>query len=401
MSIEKKVVAVLFGGAGVEHDVSILTGILMVESMDKSIYTPLPIYIDHDGSWWHGQELLNKNNYPLSEQTKKKLAKLSLPVGEKFDEQPYFTISNASFLAPKKIFFDVIFLAFHGVLGETGHVQGMLDFVGIPYTGSRMLESSIFMNKFMTKALFREHGIPVLPDIIVKKSDSFTADDLHQYIKKHQEIDFPVCAKPCGLGSSVGIYKANNPEELYTAALDIFKIDEEMIIEPFVENLIEYNISSAKISGEIELSAIESPIRDCEILSFKDKYLSHGDLDSKLSIPESELYSSTRVFYPKLTKKQEETICNGVKKMYEALPNITGAPRIDCLSNEKTKEIWFNEVNPMPGSLAYYLWEARKPSEKKISITKLIHSLIQEAISENNKSTYYSSISHSTSVIFK
>jgi D-alanine-D-alanine ligase len=382
--MDKKVVAVLFGGVAVEHDVSILTGLQIIEAMDTTKYVAIPIYIDQQGKWWSGKELLDRKNYHFSRKTKNKLQQLELSVGYVFNERPFFNIKSKNILlGNKKIYFDIALLAFHGDFGEDGHIQGIFENAKIPYTGTRLLASAVYMNKIVAKKLFKSIGIPVLPDIILKKPTNINILDINK-ITKDLEISFPVCAKPCNLGSSVGVYKVENQQELHTAILNIFKIDKEIIIEPFVENLVEYDVSVTKaLNEETTLSAIEKPIRDSSLLNFNDKYLSQGGIETKLSMSITEgMASATRVLHPEdLSKKQEQIIIDSATKAFEIVGGC-GAPRLDFLCNEKTKEIWLNEINPLPGALAYYLWEARTP---KINFTKLVDALIKEGFLEHKK----------------
>jgi D-alanine-D-alanine ligase len=376
-STNKKTVAVLFGGISVEHDVSILTGLQIIDAIDSTIYDIIPVYIDQNGDWFCGDQLLNRKNYHFSPDKKKELNKISLDLGTNFNDKPYFTQKKRCFFAKdKKLYFDIAFLALHGGAGENGQIQGAFAMANIPFTGCDHFSSSIAMNKAFTKNILRNAKINVLPDILIHKPKSqniISKKDLLKDIK----INFPVCVKPCNLGSSVGVYKANNEGDLYSAVLQIFKIDDIAIIEPFVENLVEYNISVCKaIDEDIKVSAIEQPNSENELLNFKDKYLNDGDnLDNKLSTPTSQgMASSSRTINPSLTKKQNDFIIDSAKKAF-SLIGANGAPRIDFLCNKKTKEIWLNEINTLPGSLGYYLWQA---SSDKINFTKLLTNLINE-----------------------
>ncbi len=373
----KKTIAVFFGGVSPEHDVSILTGLQIIEAIDSSLYNAIPVYLDQDGQWFSGQDLLNRKNYHFSKEDKDRLTKITLDLGQDFKDKPYFTIQkNCIFGKNKKLFFDIALLALHGGAGENGQIQGALASAKIPFTGPDHFSCAIFMNKITTKNILRHNKINVLEDVIIEKptiSESISQKDLLKNIK----VKFPAIVKPCNLGSSIGVEKVDNKEELYAALLQIFKLDNTAIIEPFVENLVEYNIAVTKaLSNEIQVSAIEEPKNDNQFLSFKDKYLSSGDnFDNKLSVPNSEgMASASRTLNPKLTKDQSSFIEESAKKAFAILKG-NGAPRIDFLCNKKTGEIWFNEINPLPGSLGYYLWQAKKD---KVNFTQLLTALINE-----------------------
>jgi len=379
---DKKTIAVIFGGKSAEHDISVLTGLQIIEAIDTTQYNPIPVYVDQAGEWWTGQELLNRKNYYLTPKLKKKLSRITLCVGQPAG-LAQFNILNAGLLSKKKaIPFDVAFLAFHGTLGEDGTMQGLFEIEEIPFTGCRTLASSVYMNKAVAKAVFRNAGIPVLSEIIIERPEQETFIDIDK-LTHNLEITFPVCAKPCNLGSSIGVHKANNLPELHAALLDIFKIDNQVIIEPFVEHLVEYNIAVSKAFGDLRVSAIERPIRDLELLSFKDKYLANGDLESKLSVPYTEgMASASREIHPKSLREQQKNIIEESAKKAFTLLSACGAPRIDFLCNETTGEVWLNEVNPFPGSAGYYLWEAATP---KVNFTKLVDAMIQEALQEQRR----------------
>ena len=398
MGMNKTKVAVLFGGQSVEHDVSILTGLQIIEAMDSTKYEPLPIYIDRDGRWWHGVELLQRKNYHFSKATKDKLKQVELSIGEDFGDKPFFKIKNKFvFAKPKRLYFDIAFFAFHGEIGEDGRLQGVFETARIPYVGPRVLAASVFMNKSIAKAVFRNHNISVLPEVVIKKPSTEDFIDIKK-ITQDLKISFPACVKPCNLGSSICVHKVENIEELHAALLVIFKVDQEAIIEPFVNNLVEYNIAVTKAFGdEITFSAIERPIRDGNLLSFHDKYLAQGGIDSKLSAPVSEgMASLSRELNPKLEPKQEQIIRDSAKKAFECVSG-TGVSRIDFLCDAKTGVLWLNEVNPIPGSLAYFLWEACTP---KIGFTALVDALIQEGFLEKRKLTRSIDLKSVNSVVF-
>ena len=382
--MQKKIIAVLFGGPAVEHDISILTGLQIIEAMDITKYQPLPIYVDQQGAWWHGKELLDRKNYHFSAKTRNKLAQLELPIGQPFNGQPFFKIKTTTMFAKtKKLYFDLAFLAFHGEVGEDGPIQGLFEVANIPYTGARLLAAAIFMNKAVTKKLLQSVDIPVLHDVVINKPFSDAGIDVEK-ITANLPLSFPLCAKPCNLGSSIGVYKVTNKAELNAAVLAIFKIDKQVLLEPFVENLVEYNISVCKAFAEtITVSAIERPIKDGQFLSFKDKYLAQGGIESKLAMPTEGMASATRELNPvNITAKQKDVMISSAEKAF-ALVAGCGAPRIDFLCNSATGEIWLNEINLLPGSLGYYLWEARTP---KIHFTLLIDALINEGFLEHQKS---------------
>ena len=350
-------VAVFFGGKSFEHDVSILTGMQVIQAIDITKYEPFPVYVDKDGYWWTGDALLDTKNYPISDALKSKLLNVTLQVGEA-TIRPSLKIINAPLFGKKRISFDIAFLAFHGAEGESGAFQGLFETSNIAYTGADVLSSSVYMSKLATKQICKSLNINVLSETVISKPVGEEFIDIEKVLKD-VKVSYPLCAKPANLGSSVGVCKVSNKEELSSALLDIFKMDNTAILEPFVENLVEYNVAVMKnLDGEIITSVIESPNNDNTFLSFKDKYLSENGAKKKglciSAMPSDELIESRRSFTPNLTAKQRDFINQSAKTLFFAM-GATGNPRIDFLSNAKTGEIWLNEVNPIPGAFEFYL----------------------------------------------
>ncbi len=396
----KTKVAVFFGGPSFEHDVSILTGLQIMQVIDITKYEPMPVYVDIDGNWWTGKALLNMKNYPLTEKTKATLSHITIPVGAK-SSSPRFTISNPKFFGKKFIDFDIAFFAFHGSFGENGPMQGIMEALNIPYTGADISSSTLYMSKAETKAICRNLGINVLDEVILSKpniTEKFNIADMTKNLK----VKFPAFVKPANLGSSVGISKAKDKAELQSAILNVFKLDNTVIIEPFVPNLKEYNVAVMKnLDGEIITSVIESPVEKHEFLDFKDKYLASDGAKktgpAKLAVPSEGLLSMGREYAPKMTKKMKDFIENSAKKLFEYM-GATGNPRIDFLCNSKTGELWLNEVNPIPGAFAFYLWER---SEYKINYAKLVDIVIQNGFKNFDARQKNIDLKSSASVIFK
>lgn len=397
--MEKIKVAVFFGGQSFEHDVSILTGIQAIEVMDITKYEPIPVYVDKEGLWWTGKSLTDTKTYPITNYKSAKVKQISLSTGDS-QTPPHLKIKNACIFGEKYINFDIVLLAFHGGVGESGGMQGIFESNNIPYTGANITSSAIYMNKFATKCICRSLGINVLEEIIITKPTTGNFIDI-KAITKDIKVKYPVCAKPLNLGSSVGVYKAKNIEELSAAILNIFKLDSEVIIEPFVENLIEYNIAVIKgKKGEIITSAIESPNNNDTFLSFEDKYGANGGKKKGLTIsamPSDELVNSRRIFTPKLSSKTQKFIEVSAKKLFATMGRA-GSPRIDFLADGKKDLVWLNEVNPIPGAFAFYIWENSKPA---INYSDLISIIIENGFKDFDEKNKDIDLKTSSSVIFK
>ncbi|PIP16851.1 MAG: D-alanine--D-alanine ligase [Candidatus Portnoybacteria bacterium CG23_combo_of_CG06-09_8_20_14_all_37_13] len=326
----KQTIAVLFGGRSVEHEVSILTGLQIIHAFDKERFNVVPIYVCKNNKWWTGKKLWDKDFYKNINFKK---------------------LKNFDF---KKQKIDVFFPAFHGTYGEDGCIQGFFEILNKPYVGPRILAAAISMSKSATKQICIANKIPVLDYILLNKND--------WEVKNF--FDFPVFVKPNNLGSSIGVSSAKNEHQLQMAIAGAFIFDYQVIVEPQIKSLLEINCAIS--DGEV--SELEEPQKDADILSFEQKYLKAG---KKLSI--QGMASMQRVLDPKsITLEQKEQIQNYSKEIYKILDG-SGVWRIDFMIDKDKNQIYLNEINSIPGSLAYYLWP-------KISFTELLTQLVESAI---------------------
>jgi len=390
-------VAVFFGGKSYEHDISILTGLQVCMVMDITKYQPFPVYVNKVGRMFTGDQLRDPKFYPILEFREAQLTEVVIPVGE-----TYPCLQKRFGLIKKKIPFDIAFLAFHGAEGESGGFQGLFDAANIPYTGATTLASAVYMDKVITKDVCRAIGINVLDGKIVLKPKTDMYDI--KSIMADVTVKFPVMAKPRSLGSSVGIHKCEDAAELAAACINIFKLNDDVLIEQFVPNLVEYNIAVIKNKkGDIITSAIERPNPNGNVLSFADKYMSDGGKKKGIKkgakglsiMPTQELLTARREYHPEnLTAAQEKFIRESAAKLFAHM-GATGSPRIDFLSDAKTGEVWLNEVNPIPGSFAFYLWAAALtgPLDYQEIVSTLLHNANFKAQNIDLK--------HSGSIVFK
>ena len=280
--------------------------------------------------------------------------------------------------------FDVALLAFHGIGGEDGQIQGLFEIANVPYTGMRTLASAVLMDKAATKRLLRGLDLPLLPDAVVTRGAAAlpSADALSALLGN---IGFPCIVKPAHLGSSIGVGKAGDMAELRALLPAIFRLDRQAIIEPFVPNLAEYNLSVARVGGSVRTSAIEQPKRAEELLDFRQKYMSGGDGKNGVkgdTGDSQEMLSLTRDINPALPAGLADQLRGWATVAFESVDG-TGAPRVDFYCNDKTGEVWLNEVNPCPGSFGYFLWEAADPP---LRFTALLTMLIEEAVARHRES---------------
>ena len=358
-------IVVIFGGKSTEHEISILSAMQVLENLDKSKYNIIPIYIDKNGEWWSGKKLCQIDSY------------------KKFNTNGLFNVTilpNSNFLYKKKLGMfakfkkiDCVLTIMHGFNGEDGTLQGLLELSNIPYTSSGVLASSVGMSKLLQKNVFESIGLSVVPYVILTKTE---------YLRQNKKIKLekflcPVIVKPNSLGSSIGVSICKKQKELVNALDLAFKFDEVVIIEKFVKNLTEVNISVMGDKTNIQLSETEQPQTASEFLDFNSKYLSgsKGTKCSSKKVNSNGLENLSRIIPAKISENTRKQIYDYAKKIFLHL-NCKGVIRIDFIL-DKNKKLYVNEVNTIPGSLAYYLW---KP--KGIGFNKLLDTLINIAIKD-------------------
>lgn len=358
-------IGVFFGGNSVEHEVSIISALQAIQNIDKNLYDVTPIYIAKNGKMYSGDALFEVSNFKNIPE----LLKKAFPVFITREDEGVVIKAqeNKMFSKIKPIKIDIAFPIVHGTNCEDGSLQGFFELLSIPYIGCDVLSSAVGMDKAVFKDVLKRVGVPVL-DCLVFSSREFlnSEDELLEKIEK--EIKYPLIIKPVNLGSSVGISKVNNKQELYDAISLASSFTNNILAEKAVENLREINCSVVGYLDEFEASELEEPIMQDAILSYKDKYLSGGK-GSKGS-KGAGMSSLSR----KLPADLPEDIATNIKKYAtESFKAIGGhgVSRIDFLMNDKTKEVYVNEINTIPGSLAFYLWEAKGVSYKEL-INRLV-----------------------------
>lgn len=360
---------VIFGGASSEHDVSVVSAHQLMDAADVRAVDILPVYTDFANRFWIGASLRDLAKYrprpPLGQQVTFRWS----------DNGPVVCAMDGTVIQPV----DCVLPVFHGTFGEDGRIQAYFELLGIPVTGLSASSTSIAMRKDVTKALVKAAGVNVLPHITVNRAQIEDAEMILPDVQA--ALGFPVIVKPANLGSSVGVGLAKTPEDVWPLVEYVLKKDTLALIEPQVQNLVEYNIAMVSKGEEIKLSAIERPKSGAELLDFREKYLS-SDGGTKGSFKPSEgMLSLTRDINPDLPKALQDKIHDYARKTFSALGK-RGAPRIDFMCNTETGELWFNEINAIPGSYGFFLWEA---AAEPMLFPELINHLISEATSDTIK----------------
>lgn len=366
-------VGVIFGGKSVEHEISIISALQAVNNINKNKYDIVPIYLTKDNEMYVGDLIKDIENYRDIDKLLKNSTKVIMMNNKdrvELYKYPFKKLSNNYY-----DYIDVAFPIVHGTNVEDGTLQGYLKHLGIPFVGCDVTSSAIGMNKYITKVILKDNDIPVLDSLVV---------NTYQYIEDNKNIlkeikkkfKYPIIIKPINLGSSVGITIANNDEETESALEHAFNFARELLIEPSITNLKEINCSVVGDLEECSPSVCEEPVRGTDkILSYEDKYLS-GSKNSK------GMASLDRKIPADISKKQEKLIQEYAIKTFKAL-GCNGVVRIDFLINLDDDSIYVNEINTIPGSLSFYLWDATDLKYKDL-LTKLIDLSLKREREENN-----------------
>lgn len=360
---------IIFGGASSEHDVSVVSAHQLMDAADVRNVDVLPVYTDFANRFWIGASLRDISKYkprpPLGQQVTFRWS----------DNGPVICGMDGTAIQPV----DCVLPVFHGTFGEDGRIQAYFELLGIPVTGLSASSTSIAMRKDVTKALVKEAGVNVLPHVTVNRAQIEDAEMILPDVKA--SLGFPVIVKPANLGSSVGVGLAKTPEDVWPLVEYVLKKDTLALIEPQVQNLVEYNIAMIAKGEEIRLSAIERPKSGAELLDFREKYLSDSGGTKGTFKPSEGMLSLTRDINPDLPRDLQDKIHDYARRTFSALGK-RGAPRIDFMSNLETGELWFNEINAIPGSYGFFLWEA---AAEPMLFPELIQHLIDEATGDTIK----------------
>ncbi len=355
--------AVLFGGRSIEHEISVITALQAFLALDPQKYRILPVYLAQNGKWYTGDVLFERAFYQKLPEALSQLIEITLlpdpSVGGFINRKTNKVLSV-----------DRCLLCFHGQYGEDGCVQGLLELAELPYTGSRVLASALSMSKSHAKDILRAYSIPSLPHVLVQKEEANT--NLRFVTKKIlEQLDFPLFIKPNHLGSSIGIAKAESLPALDRALANVFTYDSHALVEPYIEDLMEINVSILDQSP-LQASVVEIPVKTEFALSYHDKYMKKGSKNGE-SLSQG-MAESTRVIDPKeLDKTIKEDVIRFAKKAFQIL-QCSGVCRFDFIWDQKTCQLYFNEVNPIPGSLSFYLWDKSTPS---LLYTQLLDRMIE------------------------
>ncbi len=374
-------VGMIFGGRSVEHEVSALTAHQAMAALPRDRYTPIPIYITKEGRWFTGAALMDLANYVDLD----KLQTLAEPVlfsadatqpgllPRKAPERKGLFGGKAAELEIEPL--DVAFPLLHGSHGEDGTVQGLLELADLPYVGCGVEASAIGMDKLMAKVALRAAGLPVLPDYSLSRARWQREPDA-VLAEIEAAFPYPVFVKPVSLGSSIGVSSAEDRTALHFAIDVAATYDSRVMIEPAQQDIFEINCSVLGDANDARASVCERPI-SAGTLSYDEKYLKGGKGKG--------MKGGRRIIPADISDDLTRAIQDTAIKTFRAI-GAAGVSRVDFLVHPDTGVFYVNEINTLPGSLSFYLWE---PSG--VSFPDLLTTLIgyaQARHREKRRSTY-------------
>ncbi len=358
-------VAVFFGGRSVEHEISVISANQAMHAINRDKYNVIPVYITKQGRWVTGEALFDVKNY---RDMKALVAKCEeVYMRPEFGDYNLYRAKNKMF-GGQNIYatVHVVIPVLHGTNGEDGIFEGVLETIGVPYAGCNTVSSANGMDKITMKMILKDCDIPVVDYVwFTDKQWNRKKDEL---IKKVEDkLGYPVIVKPANLGSSVGISRAANREELVDSVENAQKYSTRIIVEDMVENLKEINCSVLGDCDDCQPSILEEPIKTGDFLSYEDKYMG-GTKSAK------GMQASAKRIPADLPKEITERIQFLATETFRVL-SCHGVSRVDFMVDGNTNAVYVNEINTIPGSLSFYLWEATG-----IKFDELMDRLVQLAL---------------------
>lgn len=365
-------IGVFFGGRSTEHEISVISASQAMAAIDRGRYDVTPIYITKQGRWYTGDALLDVKNYRDPASLLKKCTEVYM--------RPVYGDYNIYPAKPSGFFggggkpvgkLDVVIPVLHGSNGEDGIFEGVLETIGIPFAGCNTLSSANGMDKITMKMILQASGVPVVPYLWFTDKQWFGQRE--QLIGRiESELGYPVIVKPSNLGSSVGIGRAMNREQLIDRIDDAERYSSRIIVEHMVEQLQEINCSVLGNADEYQTSVLEEPIKSGEILSYEDKYMG-GTKGAK------GMQAAQKRIPAELPADVTERIQFLAGETFGVL-GCHGVSRVDVIVDRADGNIYVNEINTIPGSLSFYLWEATG-----LTFAGLMDKLVQLAVQRSRE----------------
>ena len=386
---------VLYGSRACEHDVSIITGVQALSAADPMKYDVTPVYIDREGRWFTGEALRRMDFYTHFDE--KELIPCMLVPEDKggarlVKKKTGLFGGHGTLVRP-----DCALLCFHGMNGEDGTVQGLLELYGVPYTSAGVLGSATGMDKIAMKLIYRGCGLPVTDMCWFERAD-WEREREEILSKVEREVGYPAFVKPANLGSSIGISRARDRQSLSDAIDVAASFDRRILVEKGVAHLKEVNCAAVGYGEDVTVSPCEMPVSWEEFLTFDEKYLrggkgKGGKLGAKAAPAKGApvkgggkgMSSMGRNIPAPIPEEATREIQRLTREIFRIM-DLKGVVRVDYLLDSESGKIYVNEVNTIPGSLAFYLFEAMG-----IPFSQLIDRMVDAALrarKERDASTF-------------
>ena len=349
-------VGVFFGGKSTEHEISCISANQAIHALNSEKYDVLPIYISKDNEFYIGDELFDLANYSsFIKNPSSVLEKVAI-----YKDGNTVKVRPLNGLFKKERHIDVAFPVVHGTNVEDGSLAGFLQMLDLPYTSCDVLGGALGQDKAAMKDIFKAEGIPMVDYFVIYGSDFEEKYD--EYFEKSVKLKYPLIAKPANLGSSIGIEVIRNESEFKEKIEECLKYDFKVVVEKMIEDLKEINISVIGTTDKARVSEIEEVTNG--FLDFDKKYQPNGSKGTKATGKvagtkgaSKGMASTIRKVPAELSEQQKKDVEETALKAFRVL-NSYGCVRIDFMIDNSNGKVYCNEINTIPGSLAYYLWKA-------------------------------------------
>ncbi|MEF9879465.1 MAG: D-alanine--D-alanine ligase family protein [Clostridia bacterium] len=347
--MNKLQLGVIFGSRSCEHEVSIISAVQLMRAADRQTYDIIPIYISKKGVWYTGDPLFDISTYTPFDENRKGIQRVNLDITAGSGALTAMEHGKGPFSKDHEVIvarLECVIPVMHGMHGEDGSLQGLFEMCNIPYASSGVGASAIGMDKVFMKQNFRGCGFPVLPSSWLLRK-AWELDHTASLEKIEKELPYPVFVKPASLGSSIGVTKANDRKGLQDALELAFEFDRKVLVEKGLNEPLELNCSVLGYNGDAKASEIEMPISGGDLLTFMDKYGSNstkGMASLKRLLPAP--------IEPELREKIQALSIDIFREM-----DCKGVVRIDYMYDSASDGLYITEINTIPGSMAFYLWE--------------------------------------------
>lgn len=360
---------VMFGSRTCEHEVSIISAVQLMRFADREKYDVIPIYLSQKGEWFTGDALMDMKTFTPFDPYNKLLRRVSLDLTGGSGALIAMEKGKGLFSGIKETIIarlDCVLPVMHGLHGEDGSLQGLLEMADLPYTSSSVTASAVGMDKIAMKTFFRGCGFPVLPDCRATRAE-WEKDRASVLDRIEKALSYPVFVKPACLGSSIGVSRADDRDKLADALELAFSYDRRVLIEKGLDHPLEINCSVLGFDGDVRASTLEMPATSGDFLDFADKYLA-GNGGSK------GMASLKRIMPAPIGDEMTAALQALSKRVFDAM-DCKGVTRIDYMIDRQSGDYYITEINTIPGSLAFYLWQ-----ESGISYPALIDRMVDYAM---------------------